>query len=227
VSLINASVYIWYNAVWDKFLICFPVFAVLFLASFVIAALAMDEEYGEVDDVEVGNGCVEAGGKRPCQTHEEIAKVVRVSRATPPSRNEKLRAALSCNILQILRIRPVPEIVLLAIRRPEDVVAQEVDKEDAGDAQRPELNGAEDKIACLECVDERHKEEISNSEHEPEAVARDVHGSVECRLVVQSIGNIPCLKCDHEPHRVGDLGEAASAHGLFANHTDVDENPEN
>lgn len=44
----------------------------LFLASFVVTTLAVDEEHGEVDNVEIGDGCVEASREAPCQTHEEI-----------------------------------------------------------------------------------------------------------------------------------------------------------
>jgi hypothetical protein len=54
----------------------------LFLASLVVAALAVDEKHSEVDNIEVGDGCVEASGQRPGQTHEEITTARCVSKVS-------------------------------------------------------------------------------------------------------------------------------------------------
>ena len=62
-----------------------PILAVLFLASLIVANLAVDKEDQEVDDVHVDEGRLEATGEGPGQTHDEVAHIVWVTAATPPA----------------------------------------------------------------------------------------------------------------------------------------------
>ena len=79
----------------------------------------MDEEDSEVRWVEIRNGGIEASGKTPGKSHEEVAadsncqnevigkavrrdaQVVRMLAEAPPSRNQELGASLGVHGLQI------------------------------------------------------------------------------------------------------------------------------
>lgn len=39
----------------------------------------MNEQEREIDDIEVGDRCVETGGKRPRQGHQKVAPIVDLS----------------------------------------------------------------------------------------------------------------------------------------------------
>ena len=44
-------------------------------------------------------------------------------------------------------------------------------------------------------------------------------------FIIETICNIESLEEKHQPHRIRNLAETISSHGLFANHTDVNQNP--
>lgn len=45
-------------------------------------------------------------------------------------------------------------------------------------------------------------------------------------LVIEGVEHIPRLEGKNKPHRVGHISDTAATHGLFANHADVDQHPE-
>ena len=81
-----------------------------------------------------------------------------------------------------LRVFAVPEVVLLAIRAPEDPVTNEVHGQNRHGVHRTKLHRVEGEVACLEGVGERHPGEVADGEHKAEAIGRDVHGSEDSRL---------------------------------------------
>lgn len=87
-----------YNAIGDHLLVLLPVFTVSTMSTFiseestqgkqvnvllftvlVVSPLSVDEEDGEVDNVEVCDRCVELGRQRPCEGHEDITSGEQVS----------------------------------------------------------------------------------------------------------------------------------------------------
>lgn len=59
----------------DKSFVHLPVLPVLLLARFGVPCLTMQQENGEVDDLEVGNGARRSGCGAPCCSHDEVAAV--------------------------------------------------------------------------------------------------------------------------------------------------------
>ena len=45
-------------------------------------------------------------------------------------------------------------------------------------------------------------------------------------LVIEAIGDVPGLESQDQPHRVCDFVKSSATGGLFANHANVNENPE-
>lgn len=81
-----------------------------------------------------------------------------------------------------LRVATVPEVVLLTIGSPEDIVAGEVGSDDQGGVDGTELNLVEDQVTGLEGVDEGHPGEIADREHEAKTIRDDIHGGEDGRL---------------------------------------------
>jgi len=74
-------------------------------------------------------------------------------------------------------IFPVPEIILLSVRRPEDVIPNEVDKKYDSCGGGTEVDWCKGEVACLEGVSERNPGKVTDGKHEPETIGGDVHGS--------------------------------------------------
>ena len=82
------------------------------------------------------------------------------------------------------------EAVLLVVAAAEDIIAEALHGEDAEDPVDAEVDGVDSEISRLERVDEGEPGEISESEHESEAVGRDIHGREHGRFHPQGIEDV-------------------------------------
>lgn len=80
------------------------------------------------------------------------------------------------------RVLAVPEVVLLRVGGPEDVVSGSLDGEHTRNGDRGELGRVEGEVAGLKCVGEGDPAEIANRQHEAEAVGDDIHGGEQSGL---------------------------------------------
>jgi len=87
----------------------------------------MNEQHEEVNRVEICNRRVETSGKRPRQGHQPITEVIGMPRPSPPTGGEEFSSPLRVHESEILGVSPIPEVVLLPVRAPEDPITGEGD----------------------------------------------------------------------------------------------------
>ena len=199
-----------------------------------VAAARTLEEHGTI------------GRTRTSSWDDVICPTNHLSRALthPQSRRiaglqEGVRKKVNKGYKHTLWVAAVAEVILLAICRSENIVAGAMDEEDEGCISGTELDVGKGEVSRLKGVDERNPGEVTDGKHETESVSGDVHSRKDCglrggermekstaagtHLVVKSIGNVPNLEEEDEPHGVSDGTGAAG--GLFTGHGDVDEDP--
>lgn len=146
-----------------------------------------------------------------------------------------------CSRQRTLWVLSIPKVILLAIGSSEDVVSDEVDKENSNGQGKAELDGIEHQITRLEAVREGEPAEIANRQHEAESVGSDVHlgentglckavnerseSGGRCHLIIERVDHVSGLEEEDEPHRVGHVGETAATRSLLTDHADVVEDP--
>lgn len=81
------SVHVGDDAVGHALAVLVPRQAVLPPALALVPGLAVHEQHGEVDHVEVGQDVLETTREGPGQGHDEVAQVVGVANEAPPSGN--------------------------------------------------------------------------------------------------------------------------------------------
>jgi len=75
------------DAVGHTLAVLLPGPAVLRPALALVTRLAVHQQHGEVDHVEIGQNVLKTTGEGPRQGHDEITQVVGVTNKAPPSRN--------------------------------------------------------------------------------------------------------------------------------------------
>jgi len=118
------------DTIWYYLLVLVPIIAILLFTILVVTTLSVDEQNGKINDIEIGNGSAEPRRKRPSQSHQQVAKVIWMPRATPPAGRKKLRSAGSLKEFETFGILAIPEIVLFPIRISEYIVSGKVHSED-------------------------------------------------------------------------------------------------
>lgn len=73
------------------------------------------------------------------------------------------------------RVSPASKSVLLPVTRPENVVPRSLGGNDSNHAQRRQSDRVESQVPGLQGVGEGDPGEVTDGEHEPEPVRRDVH----------------------------------------------------
>lgn len=124
----------------DTLHILIPISAILYFAIMVVSPLTMDEEDGKVDDVKVGKGRVESGGKAVRETHDQVSEIVGMPRCAPPSTRDELGTPLGGHVAQILGVSSLSELILFTICRAENVIAQGVQYKDGSRVRWPEFD---------------------------------------------------------------------------------------
>ena len=87
-----------------------------------------------------------------------------------------------CQRLLTLRVLAIAEVIFLAIRGTEDVVAEQVRSQNEPGVEWAELNLVEHEVARLERVDEGQPREVTDGQHEAETICGDIHGGEDGRL---------------------------------------------
>lgn len=208
----------------DKLAVLVPVLSILLLASLVVAKLTVHEQNRKVGNVEVRNGGSESTRQRPCPGHDPVAKIVGVSRTAPPARSQQLASRSGGHVLEVLGVGAVAELVLFRVGFAENVVADEVDSNDSRSSSDTEVDRSESKVAGLQTVDEGHPDEVSNREHETEAVGGNVHSGEDGRLHEERIGNVPEVEGANENHAVRHT--AVQLNILMAGAANVEDGPQ-
>ena len=122
--------------------------------------------------------------------HDPIPKIIDVAGGTPPAGGDEAGAGLCLDGRQVgdARVgRVSAEAVLLVVGGAEDVVAGAEDGEDDGAAPGAEVDGVDGEVARLEGVDEGEPDEVTEGEHEAEAIGRDVDGGQDGWFHVEGV----------------------------------------
>lgn len=85
----RGSVNIGQYAVGHALAVLLPGQAILPLTLVLIPGFAVDEQHGEVDDIEVRQEVVKPTWEGPGQSHDEITQVIGMTNKAPPSRNKQ------------------------------------------------------------------------------------------------------------------------------------------
>jgi hypothetical protein len=185
----------------------------------------MDQQHCKVHEIKVGDGGIEASGHAPGEAHHQVAEVVRMTTASPPSAGNQFSTSLCLHELETLFVLAIAEIVFLTISGAEDVVTREVEKKDQDGIDRTQLNRVEGEITSLESVCEGHPSKVANGKHVAKSVGDNIHGGEDGGLIVHGVKDVPSLEGVDKPHGICDTGDATEADRLFTEQADINECP--
>jgi len=164
----------------DNLAVLLPILAILAPALLLVAHLAVDQEDGEVQHVEVGNGdriALDAflrdkagagvedgrcelvacgkGGKAVGPRHQPVSEVVDVAGSSPPAGSQQAGAGGCLDVLQVSHLGVIgvgAEAVLLVVSAAEDVVAKTLDAENGEYVGGTKDDRVDAEVACLDGV---------------------------------------------------------------------------
>ena len=135
-----------------------PVFAILLLTLVLVSQLSVDQEYYQVEHIEVGQDAVETAGQAPSESHENVSDVVWVAADSPETGDYEFRAALGWQRLEVPHggmVGVTSECILLGVRPTEDDEPKGVQAENCHGPPDGKFGGMVDKVPSLQAVDKR------------------------------------------------------------------------
>ena len=102
-----------------------------------------------------------------------------MARGAPPAGDQQLRPGGRFHVLEVRDLGVLgvgAEAVLLVVAGAEDIVARALHGKHGEHAPQPELERVEGEIARLDRVGEGHPDEVTEGQHEAEAVGGNVDG---------------------------------------------------
>lgn len=151
-----------YQSAWNLPHVQFPGLAVLGLTTILIPLASMDQQNNHEDEIEVGEDVADPAGEAPRRGLHQVSSVVHVPRDAPPARQQQLAppllavAALVGGVDVLGDGAPdgglsvgAPEVVLLVVDCPEDVVPGCAEEEDEGEDGPGKLDGVGDQVETL------------------------------------------------------------------------------
>jgi len=165
-----------------------PVFAILFGAAFVVTSKAMEQKADHEEEVQVWDvrlkardHSIEGSRHAPGEGQDPVTQVVRVTRETPPSRNEKLASSLGDNDLG--RLTPdralgvLLELVLLTVGASENKVTDAEDQDAQQVVPKRILARIEVDVPALNAVVIGDPNIVAPQKHPAESFLEDIPGS--------------------------------------------------
>lgn len=144
-----------------------------------------------------------------------------------------------------LLIPSILEVILFLVADSEDVVSNSLEGENSQRAVLAQKGGVEGQVSSLQAVGEGYPYQVTEGEHEAEAIRGDVHGcqhgslhSTEILdinswstrertyLVVESIEDVDTMHQKDEPHTGSNLVQPAESNGLLAEAADIENPPQ-
>lgn len=217
--------------------ILFPVLSVLSAAASIITVDTVDEEDGHIDDVEVRHEVGHSTGEAEGERHHEVTDVVKVTRKTPPSREEEVgltdgsigllelgRDVLSGLAPDVAFALVGTEVVLLSVDGAEDVVSGESESVDSNESGGGEINGVLHEEGRLERVEVGKPDKITVGEVITEVIVGNINGAEVPALVVEKVHNVNVVEDVQSNHRVGNVSNTLV---LGSGKREVDDGPSN
>lgn len=149
-----------------------------------------------------------AGRERVRPALKPVTGIVDVTSDAPPSRGNESRSSLGLEVGKVLNagiLRIPAEVVLLRVGQAEDAITSSQDGTNSNQAESAKLLRMDGKVACLSRVHERQPNDISEAQHEPEAVSSDIHGSQDRWFHVNAVQNVDSLDGGDEEDRIGNI----------------------
>lgn len=146
-------------AVGHALAVLLPGQAVLPPALVLITGFSVDEQHGEVDDIEVRQEVGEPTREGPRQSHDEITQVIGMANKAPPSRNKQTLSRGRMNGFQMCKLwisRILAECVFLRVCTTEDYISTKFQSNDDTSQWPGQVMGMVDQVKGLEAVGERN-----------------------------------------------------------------------